>query len=108
MIYDVNGQPLWNFVLAMPPDDERAFEFDLLCTAGCIFAAYPSSAFANIIVEARPVEVIPASWVNIITDPIDLTSYASIIPKRFELRTTTEADAFGRNMFSLYVGSPLE
>lgn len=106
MIYDVNGLPLWNFALAMPPDDARAFEFDLLCTAGYELAALPSDVFANISVEARPVETIPASWVDIVASPIDLTSYAGPIPKRFELRTSTEADAFGRNMFTLRVGLP--
>jgi len=104
MIYDVNGQPLWNFVLAMPPDDTRSFEFDVLCTEGFELSAIPSDSFANIVVEARPVETVPASWVDIVASPIDLTSYASTVPKRFELRTTTEADAFGRNMYALRVG----
>ncbi len=107
MIYDVNGEQLWNFVMALPPDDSRAFEFDVLCTSGFVLAAIPSGTFANIVVEARPAETIPASWVDIVATPIDLTSYASTIPKRFELRTTTEADASGRNMYALYVGFPV-
>lgn len=106
MIYDVNGLPLWNFALAMPPDEVREFEFDLLCSAGYELSAIPSDVFANISVEARPVETIPASWVDIVATPIDLASYASLTPKRFELRTTTEADAFGRNMFTLRVALP--
>ncbi len=108
MIYDVNGDLLWNFVVAIPFDDLRAFECKVKCTAGYVLAAIPSANFDNITVEARPVESPAASWTNIVTDPLDLTDNASVVPQPYEIRISTESTAAGRNMFSLYVGLPLE
>ncbi len=107
MMYKMNDEPLWNFIVAMDRPANRVINFKLKCTASAILAAIPSPHFADLVVEARPVEDPVASWVDIVADPIDLTPYANVAPQPFQLRISSEADALGRSQFGFYVGPPL-